>query len=174
MRGVVNIFTGLVAPMSGGRSANVITLNDMRDRLGTALPRTLYGTGCRWALFSPGCGLSAAAFAVAGTLLAGSTQAKLLSDVGAPGGSGTYSLGRVAFTSGANAGFSRAVRLWSPGSFTLLKPLPYAVAAGDAFTAYPGCDRGQATCIAFGYAPSSGTAPYFGGTPLIPAPETAN
>jgi hypothetical protein len=170
MRGVVNIFTGLVAPMSGGRSATVLTLNDMRDRLSSSVPRTLYGTGCRFSLFSPGCGLAAAAFAQEGALLAGSTKTGLLSAIAAPGGSGTYSLGRVVFTSGTNAGLSRSVRLWSPGSFTLLRPLPYAPAAGDAFTAYPGCDKGQATCAAFG----NNAAQRFGGTPFIPIPETAN
>ncbi len=167
LRGVVNIFTGRVASVNGGRSATVITINSHLELLNVALPRTLYQATCRWSLFSSACGLSAAAFAKTGTLAAGSTQSTLLSGVAAPGGSGTFALGRVAFTSGQNAGIARAVRTWTPGTFVLLKPLPYPVTAGDSFTAYPGCNKGQAACLAFGNLTN------FGGMPYVPNPETA-
>ena len=54
MRGVVNVFTGRIAPVSGGRSVSVITINSHLELLNIALPRTLYQATCRWALWSEG------------------------------------------------------------------------------------------------------------------------
>jgi hypothetical protein len=70
-------------------------------------------------------------------------------------------------TSGANQGFSRAVKLWTSGSFTLQNPLPWVVATGDTFTAYAGCDKQFTTCGLFGNEPN------YGGQPYIPDPTTA-
>ena len=170
LMGVANIFTGRVAEVDFGRSAAVVTINSHLELLGVGMPLTLYQQTCRWNLFSSGCGLVAASYGVSGTLASGSSQSTLLSAVAAPAGSGTYALGRISFTSGANAGVARSVRSWtkgSPGSLVLLKPLPFAVTPGDAFTAWPGCDGGEATCGAFGNTAN------FGGCPWIPSPETA-
>ncbi len=170
--GVVNVFTGRVAEVDLGRSNAVISVNSHLELLNQNVPRNLYQAGCRWALFSVGCGLSAASFAVNGTVAAPpAPNSNLLSVIlSAPGGSGTYALGRIVMTSGANEGFARSIRSWgpaSPATLTLMTPLPFAVAAGDTFTAYPGCDKQENTCIAFGNLAN------FGGMPFIPAPETA-
>jgi len=47
--------------------------------------------------------------------------------------------------------------------------LPFAPAAGDVFTAYPGCDKTQATCAS----PKFSNLVNFEGFPYVPAPETA-
>jgi len=47
-------------------------------------------------------------------------------------------------------------------------PLPFAPNAGDAFTAYPGCDKTQNTCTA-----KFNNLANFEGFPYVPAPETA-
>lgn len=165
--GVVNIFTGRVATVDIGRSAAVISLNSHLELLDQQMPINLYQAGCSHVLFDAGCALTAAAFAVTGTASAASTSQTILSSLAQPSGSGTYAMGRLAFTSGANAGFARSVRSWTPGIFTLLSPFPFAVAAGDALVGYPGCDRQLATCNMFGNAIN------FGGEPYIPPPETA-
>lgn len=168
--GVVNIFTGRVAEVDIGRTNAVISINSHLELLNVNMPRNLFQAGCRWALFSPGCTLSASSFAVNGTAAANTSTNQLTSSISAPGGSGTYALGRVVFTSGQNAGFARGVRSWvagSPGTFTLIAPFPFPVASGDAFTAYPGCDKSFGSCSAF-----SNTA-NFGGEPWIPVPESA-
>ncbi len=60
--------------------------------------------------------------------------------------------GLLTFTSGANAGFAREVKLDSSGEppalgrIELFEPFPYAVAPGDAFSLEPGCDRSWDTC----------------------------
>jgi hypothetical protein len=169
--GVVNIFTGRVAEVDLGRSNAVISINSHLELLNVNMPRNLYQAGCRWPLFGAGCTLSAASFAMTGSVAAPATATNVVSvHATAPAGSGTYALGRVVMTTGQNAGFARSIRFWVPGSpasFTLLAPFPYALASGDAFTAYPGCDKQLNSCLAFGNTAN------FGGAPFVPAPETA-
>ncbi|MGH6981432.1 MAG: DUF2163 domain-containing protein [Stellaceae bacterium] len=173
--GVVNIFTGRVAEIDIGRSNAVISINSHLELLNQNMPRHLYQAGCRWSLFGPGCDLDASAFAVSGSVAeAPATNSPLLTvSLAAPGGSGTYALGRIVATSGANQGFARSVRSWSAltppprASLTLMAPFPFPFAVGDGIAAYPGCDKQQNTCIAFG------NLAKFGGMPFIPAPEMA-
>jgi uncharacterized phage protein (TIGR02218 family) len=168
--GVVNIFTGRVAEVDLGRTNAVISINSHLELLDVNMPRNLFQAGCRWTLFDSGCTLKASSYAKTGTAAAAATSNTFTSSITAPAGSGTYALGRVSFTSGQNAGFSRSVRSWvpgSPGTFTLMTPFPFPIASGDAFTAYPGCSRLQGTCQLFGNLAN------FGGESYIPAPESA-
>ena len=168
--GVVNVFTGRVAEVDIGRTNAVISINSHLELLNVNMPRNLFQAGCRWQLFSPGCTLSASSFAVSGTVAANATGNTFTSNISAPNGSGTYALGRVVFTSGQNAGFSRSVRSWvagSPGTFTLIAPFPFPISSGDAFTAYPGCDKSFGACQSFN------NISHFGGTPFVPVPESA-
>lgn len=169
--GVINIFTGRVAEVDLGRTNAVISINSHLELLNINMPRNLFQAGCRWTLFDSGCTLTASSFAKTGTAAANTSSNTLTSsDVATPSGSKTFSLGRVVFTSGNNAGFARGVRSWtagSPSTFTLISPFPFPVLAGDAFTAYPGCDKSLGACSAF-----NNTA-NFGGTPFIPVPEAA-
>jgi hypothetical protein len=170
--GVVNIFTGRVAEVDLGRSNAVISINSHLELLNQNMPRNLYQAACRWTLFDSACGLAAATFRTSGTVAAvpAPNSNQLQATLAAPNGSGTYALGRIAMTSGANEGFSRGVRAWSAGSpatLTLMTPFPFPVAVGDAFDAYPGCDKLLTTCEAFTNQVN------FGGMPFVPAPEAA-
>ncbi len=169
--GVVNIFTGRVAAIDVDRSAVMVSLNSHLELLDQNMPRNLYQAGCGRTLFDAGCSLVASSYAASLTVLAGSTQSLLIATSRLPGGSGTYALGRILFTSGLNAGFSRSVRSMTQVTttlqLTLIAPMPFAVAIGDTFTAWPGCDKQMATCTAWGNLAN------FGGQPYIPSPETA-
>lgn len=172
--GVVNIFTGRVAEVDLGRSNAVISINSHLELLDQNMPRNLCQAGCRWALFSAGCGLNAAAYAPGGAVTSlPAANSNLLSvnlDIPKPPGSGTYALGHMVMVAGANAGYSRSIRSWIPGSpatFTLMAPFPFAMTVGDRFLSYPGCDKQESTCIAFGNLAN------FGGMPFIPSPEMA-
>ena len=171
LRGVLNIFTGRVAETITSRSTCQVNINSHMELLTNAIPRTLAQATCRWALYSSGCGLSSAAWGQTGAAASGSSANVVLSApnsaLDAPGGSGTYALGRLTFVSGANSGISRSVRRWAPGTFTLLSKFPNIPAAGDSFIAFPGCDKSVTTCNAF-YNVTN-----FGGMPFIPAPETS-
>lgn len=165
--GVVNVFTGRVYNVNVTRTNVVITINSHVELLGIKMPRNLYQAGCRWTLFDAGCTLIASSFAVAGSMLANSVGNTMLSAIAAPGGSKTYTLGRIVMTSGLNTGFSRGVRSWVPGTFTLISPFPFVMGVGDTFMAYPGCDKQLNTCNLFANTKN------FGGQPNIPIPETA-
>ena len=60
-----------------------------------------------------------------------------------------YAHGKLTFTSGANAGFSREVKTdphTNGGVITFYEPFPDPVAPGDAYMLEPGCDRKLPTC----------------------------
>jgi uncharacterized phage protein (TIGR02218 family) len=172
--GVVTIFYGRVGEVDVGRSAAVVTLYSHVKILANPLPRNLFQAGCVHTLFDQGCTLQAASFAMSGTVASLGTAANMFnSALSAPAGSGTYALGRVVMNSGVSAGFARTVRDWTapaggnPGRFSLISPFPFGLAAGDAFTAYPGCDKQYGTCARFQNQTN------FGGCLSIPVPETA-
>lgn len=166
--GIITIFAGLTAEVDVNDTTVAITSNDYRTLLDTSMPRNLYQAGCSHTLFDAGCSLGALAFKSSGALIAGASRSVLLSAPLAALGSGTFALGSVMMTSGLNKSFSRTVVHWDGlGSLSLLNPLPFAVAVGDTFDVYPGCDKQQATCNRF-----ANIANYLG-EDYIPAPETA-
>lgn len=62
--------------------------------------------------------------------------------------------GEIKFLSGQNAGFVRQVKTgfagFVQGSFVMWDSFPLPIAAGDAFTVIPGCDRSYERCQFFG------------------------
>lgn len=171
--GVVRLFAGRVAEVDIGRTAVAVSINSHLELLNQQMPRRLYQAGCINTLFDAGCSLSAAAFAVSGTIAAATAAGAgtIASAASPPGGSsGSFAFGYLTVTSGRNAGFSRGIRAWtagSPGSFALMSPFPFAFAGGETATFYPGCDKQLSTCGLYGNSLN------FGGCPYIPAPETA-
>lgn len=167
---VGGVFAGTVGEVDISGPTATITINDYRSLLSTQMPYELFQGMCRYVLFSPGCTLNKATFAVNGTVIGGSTQSSITNTLGAPAGSATYTLGRIVMTSGNNNGFSRSISSWGgPATpFVLNDPLPFAIRSGDTFTAYPGCDKTQVACNKFGNILN------FGGFPFIPAPEMAS
>ncbi len=77
-----------------------------------------------------------------------------------------YQNGKVTFTSGANNGLSKEVRLSSQSGATLtvelLDAMRYAIAIGDAVTLYEGCAHTFPACI------KKGNAKRFRGEPNLP------
>ena len=76
--------------------------------------------------------------------------------------------GQLIFTSGPNSGLVKAIRQYIGGVIYFNSPLPLLPNAGDAFTAYPGCDKTQATCTG-----KFNNLANFEGFPYVPVPETA-
>ena len=173
--GVVTIFYGRVAEIDVGRSQAVITIASHLKLLAAQMPRLLYQAACIHTLFGAGCNvagsLPAASFAVAGTIAAVSADgATITATLAAPGGSGTYALGRMVMASGSSEGFARSIRSYTagtPATLTLIAPFALGVVPGDAFTAYPGCDKTFAACGKFANQQN------YGGELNIPAPEVA-
>lgn len=165
--GIITMFAGLVGEVDVGDTTVVINAIDHRSLLSMNLPHNYFRSSCRHTLFDAGCQLVAASFKTSGTVGASSTRSTIHSTIAAPPGSATYALGRIVMTSGNNNTFSIAVRSWSGGVLSLLRPLPYDVVVGDTFDAYPGCNKTRAQCVQF-----SNEANY-GGEDSIPAPEVS-
>lgn len=164
---IVDYFAGRVAAVDVMRNQAVVSINSWLDQFKLMMPRNLWQASCRWTLFDTGCTLSQAAFAQTGTAQAGSTQSQIVTS-GLAQPSGYFSLGQVTMTSGLNAGFHRMVKSFDGTTMFLIAPFPFALNAGDAFTAYPGCDKTLLTCTN-----KFNNAINFGGEDLIPKPETA-
>lgn len=167
--GTVILFAGRVAEVEAGRSLARFTIASHLELLGQHLPRNLYQAGCVNTLFDTACGLQSAAFAVTGSALSGATTYSFTASLSQP--DGYFTLGKISFTSGANTGQSRTIKLHSAGSpatLTLTTPLLNAPLAGDNFTLYPGCDKRRSTC-----ADRFANLTNFRGFPYVPVNETA-
>src|SRR5262249_15465960 len=120
---------------------------------------------CQHVLYDSGCGLVKSAFGTAGTVGAGSTG----SVINWSGASTNFNQGTITFSSGVNAGVTANVKSAVAGvSLALSYPLLNAPSAGDAFTAYFGCDHTQFTCTN-----KFNNLANFRGFPYIPAPTFA-
>lgn len=167
--GTLVLFVGRVAEVNFSRTAATFNVNSHLELLNQNLPRNLYQAPCINTLFDASCALNRASFAVSGTVAAGSTP--FVVDATLAQASGYFDQGSIVFTSGANNGVSRSVKSYSigtPGMLVLLSPLPNVPAPGDTFTAYPGCDKTQATCTN-----KFSNLVNFRGFPYVPVPETA-
>ena len=168
--GTVLLFAGRVAEIDAGRAGATFSISSHLELLNLQLPRNLWQPGCVNSLGDPSCGVDLASYAVAGGAAAGSSASVVAASLAQP--TRYFDQGKIAFTSGANAGLTRSVKSWlagSPGSIALLAPLPNAPAAGDGFTIYPGCDK---TLGGNGCAKFANTA-RFKGYPFVPTPDTA-
>ncbi len=172
---LVDVFAGRVAGIDVSRTAAVISINSFIEQLQRPMPRNLFQSGCRWTLFDAGCTLSAASFAVAGTVAARTDDANFTTNLTQV--SNYFALGRIVWLTGNNVGFQKGVRsyLSTGGAIKLVTPMPYLIQAGDTFTIYPGCNKTQSACANNNTAigPAFNNAANFGGQPYIPIPEVA-
>ena len=161
------VFSGFVAEVDGGSAKISLTVNTAMDRLQSQWPRNLVAPTCVNILGSSLCGVTLSPLAVTSTAQSGSTAGIII--CGLAQAADYFDLGVLSFTSGTNAGLSRSVRLWTPGSATLMTPFPQAPATGDNFTITPGCDlsTGPNGCAKFSNFAN------FRGFPFVPAPSTA-
>jgi uncharacterized phage protein (TIGR02218 family) len=164
--GAVPLFVGRVSEASAKRTQVKLSVKSALELLNIKLPRNIYQPICLHTVFDAGCGLDRTAFQVTSTVQTGSGVS--LIKCALVQAAGTFDLGTVKFTSGANSGVTRTVKAYTPGQFTFALPLALAPAVGDAFQAFPGCDRMQSTCQT-----KFNNLANFRGFPYIPQPETA-
>jgi uncharacterized phage protein (TIGR02218 family) len=158
-------FLGRVSDFEVGATQAAITVKSEFEILNVQLPRNLYQPGCIHTLYDTGCTLSKAAFGANSSAAAGSTRLVIQSTLAQA--AGYFDLGIVTFTSGPNTGVSRTVKSFAGGVLTLVYPFASTPAVGNTFTAYPGCDKLQATCLN-----KFANLANFRGFPYVPVPET--
>lgn len=160
-------FCGMVGPVDElTRSYAKLTVNSGTQYLTMQLPPIVMQPSCVHSLFDAGCTLNKANFVEANVVQGGSTINKLISL--SAKADGYYDNGQILFTSGSNNGLLKSVKQYFAKNFYFNSPLPFTPNAGDAYIAYPGDDKTQATC-----ANKFNNLANFGGFPYIPTPETA-
>ena len=148
-----------------GRVASVVfagsTAKIRCESIFTALKRpglrAHYQTGCRHALFDPGCGVNNQAYKLAGTV-ASFSGLNVTSSTFLTQASGWLTGGYLRV-----AGVPRMITNHSGDTITLSSVLP-GLAVGVVFEAFAGCDRTFAICQS-----KFGNSLNFGGFPWIPA-----
>lgn len=158
-------FVGRVSESEFSRSEARIKVKSDLELLNIKMPRNLYNPGCIHTLYDTGCGLSKASWSAASSVLAGSTVSQILCGLTQPGT--WFDQGTITFDSGANSGVVRTIKGYTPGAISLAYPLPVTPGVGDTFTAYPGCDKTQSTCIN-----KFNNVASFRGFPYVPVPES--
>lgn len=152
---------------TSGRYGVQINARSFTEVFNRPLPPTVYQVKCRTRLGSDLCGIDKAAITVAGTATSTTNPLRLVFSHGLAAAAGYFDLGVIKFTSGANNGVTRTVRSYTSGQFTLMQPLPAAVAIGDTFQVYPGCNLTLEECTT-----KFTNRLRFRGTPFVPPPDT--
>lgn len=175
-QGVVGGFSGRVGDVPGG-SRHLVKFNvrSFTSLLDVMVPGDVYQPGCKNRLFDGRCGLSEAAFTVAGTVASATPDRRQITSTSAAviaKPSTWAALGTLRFTSGDNAGQTRPVRLHtlSGGTATVQVMYPFLlpIGAGDTFQLVAGCDKTLAMCESSKFS----NKPRFRGEKFVPPPES--
>ena len=164
--GALHRFEGAVSEAELDGITAKLRVVSLLSGLNLKMPRNVYQAACAHSLYDGGCGVSKAAFGAAGTIQSGTTRESLVTNLAQA--TGYFDQGMVTFLTGANAGQSRTVKAHASGVLTLANPLRWTPAVGDAFTAWPGCDKSMTTCTN-----RFSNLSKFRGFPWIPVPESA-
>lgn len=165
--GTLPIFQGRVGVPHASRYEARLQVNSDAELLNVMIPRNIYQPGCSNTLFDAACGVSKAANAVAATASSASDALRTTFNTALGQAAGFFDMGFIVGVTGPNAGVARTVKVFASGVVTTIQPWPLAVAAGNTFTLYPGCDKSQATCSG-----KFANLLRFRGQPYVPAPET--
>jgi len=155
-------FTASIDKLS--RTQAVMKVKSDLVLLNIQMPRNLYQPNCIYTIYSSGCGVSQAAFANHAVVGASPTR----SFIPWAGATAQFTGGVVTFGSGPNINQTRTIQSATTFGLTLAYPLPALPLAGDAFVAYPGCDRTLGGGCTF----FNNTARYRG-HPFVPPAELA-
>jgi uncharacterized phage protein (TIGR02218 family) len=123
-----------------------------------------YTPECRYDLGDASCTIDVALLTVTGAANGVIDLANFV-DWSRTEASGLFNYGKLTWISGANNGLSMEVKNYDADSqtITLWLPMPHAIASGDTYSVYPGCDKRFATCRA-----KFSNAVNFGGFPYVP------
>lgn len=167
--GPVDWFEGTVGAPNCDNMSVSFEVRAMTEMLNKQMPADIHQDTCNNDLYDDVCGALRASFTHSGT--AGTvTDQKTFVASGVSLPDHYFTLGKVKFTSGQNAGQpARTVKKFISGVLEVFQAFPYPIAPGDAWTAEAGCDKLQGTCgTKFGRLTTG-----FQATPYIPVPETA-
>lgn len=166
--GALQQFSGRVNDVSIGRFEVTLAVQSDLELLNTKVPRNLFQPGCVNTVYDGACGKNRTSLTVTNAVTSSPAPTRSVFDTTLGQATGYFDLGVVAFTSGANAGISRTIKSFASGGLiTTIAPFPFAPAAGDTISVYPGCDKTMATCNS-----RFSNLSRYRGFPFIPVPET--
>jgi uncharacterized phage protein (TIGR02218 family) len=144
-QGVLKLRRGWLGEVTIRDGMYVAELRGMTQRLQMTVGE-VYAPDCAADLGDARCGVDLAALEDSGAVDA-VISATAFTTVLAQA-TGWYDGGELAWTGGANAGQTVAVRSWdaATGMLALFLPALYPMQVGDEFTIRPGCDKSFATC----------------------------
>lgn len=169
--GTLYLFSGMVAEPTFDNGLRLAIKSDL-EVLNRQVPAQVYQPGCPYTLYDFRCGLNADDWVESSVAAAGSTTRVI--NCGLVQADGYFTLGKVEFLSGANAGAKRTVKSYTIGQLVLSGNLLYTPAIGDSFLVWPGCDKQRTTCndkFSNTVVVDAVTVLRFGGQPFIPKPE---
>lgn len=168
---VPQFFQGRVTAMqTDGAGGYELLCKSPLELLDAPFPRNVYQPPCMNTLFDSMCRLTRSAYRVTGSVTVGANADRTAFGTNSGASSGYFNLGVFRFLTGANAGRSLPIKshwLSGAGYFAFPVSWPNAIALGDTYEAFPGCDKSLTTCEA-----KFGNRIHFRGQPFIPAPET--
>ncbi len=165
------LFGGEVAGVNLTGATATLTCKGKTNLLDKFAPRNLYQIGCNHGFCDPGCTLSRATFTASFAVGSGATSA-FLPWATAPGTPGVYQHGQVTMTGGAASGQTRTIAAASSAGLSLAYPLYETPAAGDAFTAFQGCDKTFASGSGQSCTDHANTQ-HYRGYEFVPPPNSA-
>ncbi|CAN5578185.1 DUF2163 domain-containing protein [soil metagenome] len=163
----------------GGKSAGIdldgitaqIEVKGRVNDLDQYAPRNLYQVPCNRAFCDLGCTLSRATY-TASYVVGTAPTATFIPWASAPGNPSVYQGGTVAFSSGPDSGARRTVAKADGSGLTLAYPLYAVPIAGDAFSAFEGCDKTFDSSSGQSCSDRSNTQ-HYRGFRFVPPPSTA-
>ena len=168
--GLLHLFTGRVTDTTIDRALIELSVSSDKIKLDTQVPTKIYQPSCTHTLYDAGCKLLKDNWKESNSAISGSNQTSI--QFNTVNGENFFSLGKIVFSSGQNTGIARTVKYFAKsggvGIATLAQPLPFAVAIGDTFDIYAGCDKLRGTCSA-----KFNNAAQFLGWEYMPVPEAS-
>lgn len=166
-------FRGKVGDFGGDDLTLRLVVRSPMDLLDAPFPAGSYQPSCANRLFDSICGLNPAAWVQEGKVIAdiAPNRTSFVTDrwTNQMNRFQWFRLGRLQFTSGANAGRSMTVKDYSglTAVFEFARPWPAPIEIGDTFKCWPGCDKTLIMCEG-----RYNNRDRFRGQPFIPSAST--
>ncbi|HBM91306.1 MAG TPA: beta tubulin [Rhodospirillaceae bacterium] len=162
-QGLLRIRRGWIGEVTFSDGQYIASLRGFQDMLSRRVGET-YTPECRYDLGEARCGVDLSSLAVTGTV-SGTIDGRSFVDNTRSEDSGFFNDAKLTWTSGDNTGVSVEINNWDLSSFvfTLWLPVNKTIAAGDAYTVTPGCDKRFTTCRT-----RFNNAANYGGFPHLP------
>lgn len=145
LQGVIKLRLGWLGEVTVKNHQFIAEVRGLSQRLAHTLGE-FYSPSCRAQLGDSRCKVSMGPRTFTGTITTATSRQEFL-DTARTQVAGTFTFGKITFTSGANSGLSMEVKEYTVGHFILALPMPYTLVVGDGYSVREGCDKTFATCI---------------------------